>query len=32
MTLNRDTYVSVFRFKDSTKNVKYTIREEGMLP
>lgn len=24
MTFNRDTQVSVFRFKESTKNVKYT--------
>lgn len=32
MTFNRDTYVSAFRFRESTKNVKYTIREEGTLP
>ena len=29
MTFNRDTYVSAIRFKESTKNGKYTFREEG---
>lgn len=32
MTFNRDTYVSAFRFKESTENGKYTTREEGTLP
>lgn len=29
MTFNRDTYVSVFRFKEPTKNGEYTIRGKG---
>lgn len=32
MTFNRDTYVPAIRFKESTKNGKYTIREEWTLP
>ena len=31
MTFNRDIYVSAFRFRGPTKNVKDTIREEGKL-
>lgn len=32
MTFNSNSYVSAIRFKESIKNGKYTIREEGTLP